>query len=90
MVHRLAALLIGITLVVLAVTGVLPGPAGIVLGCAGAGIALTDGGRRLPGDPSRDADPHGGAAEALAGQGSSAAHAGAHHDAPASGGFGGC
>ncbi|HET9104209.1 MAG TPA: hypothetical protein VFN55_12725 [Solirubrobacteraceae bacterium] len=89
MLRTLITALIGIALVVLAVTGVIPGPAGIVLGVAGAGIALTNGGRRIPGDPARDANPHGGAAEALPSQGASAAHAAAHHGAMPPGGYGG-
>ena len=61
-----------------------------MLGVAGAGIALTHGGRRMPGGPGRDANPHGGAAEALPGQAATAAHASAHHGALPPGGYGGC
>ena len=90
MLRTLLTASIGIALVVLAVIGVIPGPAGIVLGVAGAGIALTDGGRRVLGDPSRDANPHGGASEALDGRAASAAHAAAHHGTTPPGGYGGC
>lgn len=73
---------IGLALLALAVTGVIPDVGGVIAGAVAAAILVTGGGRRLRDRSGRSGNPRGGAAEAMAAEYQTAAHATTHHRGP--------